>query len=309
MIQNTSIKADVLRGPFDPGGQPALKRKDHIHLSLFAWNVRSGLSASKAVLADPDRYRDFWRWPSAAKLLKETEAAGFDSEIQYGMWSGYGGATGWNDASLDFATGAAAAAATTEKLGLFTTIHVGYEFHPLLIAKITGATDYISGGRLAVNLVAAQNIGDFHQFGFDEVPSSEVRYDIADEFTTLLKYLWSSDEPIDFDGQYFQAHGAQINPRPAADPRPLLMNAAGSDRGLEYACKQCDCLFVTANDSSIDAYAGRAKKLHDMAAGFDRQVRVCAMVYVVMDETDAKAAATVDWIREEIDRDAIENWL
>jgi FMNH2-dependent dimethyl sulfone monooxygenase len=302
-------EAEVLRGPFDPGGQPSIKRKDHLHLSLFAWNVRSGLSASKAVLADPKRFRDFWEWPSSRELLQAAERAGFDSHLQYGMWSGYGGASGWNDASLDFATGAAISAAVTERLGLYTTVHVGYEFHPVLIAKITSATDYVSGGRLGVNLVAAQNPWDYAQFGFKDVPASDVRYDIADEFTTLLKYLWTADGAINFEGDYFQAFGAEVNPQPAARPRPVLMNAAGSDTGLDFATKHCDALFITSADSSTEGYARRAEKLHSMAARHGREVRICAMCYVVMDETDAKAAETVKWLTEEIDRGALENWL
>jgi FMNH2-dependent dimethyl sulfone monooxygenase len=304
-----TIKAEVLRGPFDPGGQPSLKRENHMHLSLFAWNVASGLSATKAVLADTKRYRDFWEWPSASKLLREAEAAGFDSQLQYGMWSGYGGASGWNEASLDFATGAAASAAVTDHLGLYTTIHVGYEFHPLLIAKITAATDYISGGRLAVNLVAAQNPVDYRQFGYESVRSNEERYDMADEFTTLLKYLWTADAPVDFEGTYFRTYGAQVNPQPASRPRPILMSAAGSDRGLDFACKHCEALFITAKDSTLEGYTKRAQKLHDMAAKHGREVRICVMCYVVMEDTDSKAAETVDWIREEIDRDALEIWL
>ena len=124
--RRAGVPATVLRGPFDPGGQPELTRPNHLHLSLFAWNVRNGLSASKIVMKDPDRYQDFWKWPSAKRLLQATEAAGFDSQLQYGMWSGYGGATGWNDSHLDFATAAATSAAVTERLGIISTMHVGY---------------------------------------------------------------------------------------------------------------------------------------------------------------------------------------
>lgn len=304
-----TIKAEVLRGPFDPGGQPQVKRSNHLHLSLFAWNVSSGLSASKAVLADASHCRDFWKWPSSSKLLKAAEAAGLDSALQYGMWSGYGGATGWNDACYDFATAAAASSAATENLGIYSTIHCGYEFHPLLIAKITGSTDHLSGGRLAVNIVAGQNIFDYKQFGFDELPSQQTRYDIADEFTTALKYFWCTDGKVDFEGTYFQAYGAQINPRPISSPRPILMSAASSDVGLEYACKHCDALFITAKDSTVAGYEKRAAKIHDGAARYGRQVRVCVMCYVVMEDTDEKAMETVKWIQDEIDRDALEQWL
>jgi alkanesulfonate monooxygenase SsuD/methylene tetrahydromethanopterin reductase-like flavin-dependent oxidoreductase (luciferase family) len=304
-----TVKAEITRGPFDPGGQPALRRKDHMHLSLFAWNVRSGLSASKAVLSDPSRLRDFWEWPSASVLLREAERAGFDSHLQYGMWSGYDGATQWNEANLDFASAAAASSAITDRLGIISTLHVGYDFHPVLIGKIMASTDHISGGRLGVNVIVAQNEIDYRQFGFTSVRPKAERYDMADEFVTLLKHLWSSEHPIDFEGDYFQAYGAQVNPRPSSAPRPLLVCAAGSDTGLGFATKQCDALFITSDDSTLAGYAARANKLHNMAATHGREVRICAMCYVVMDETDEKALETVKWMREEIDRDALDTWL
>jgi dimethylsulfone monooxygenase len=313
-----SVTAEVLRGPFDPGGQPSLERDHPLHLSLFAWNVRSGLSATKAVLSDPKRHRDFWEWPSARELLQATERAGMDSQLQYGMWSGYGGPSDWNGASLDFATAAAASAAVTERLGLFTTVHVGYDFHPLLIAKITAATDHVSGGRLGVNLVAAFDLSDYAQFGFGKQRAEEAvqervgrtpeeRYAMADEFTTLLKYLWTSEDPVDFEGEYFQAYGAQVNPKPTSSPRPILMSAASSDLGIQYAAKQCDAIFISAREKTKAGYAEMADRIRSAAAEHGRRVRICAMCYVIMEDTDEKAAETVEWLEDEVDVEALTN--
>jgi FMNH2-dependent dimethyl sulfone monooxygenase len=320
-----SVKAEVLRGPFDPGGQPSLERDHPLHVSLFAWNVRSGLAATKATLTDPKRYRDQWEWPAARDLLQAAERAGFDSQLQYGMWSGYGGATDWNGAGLDFATGAAASAAVTERLGLFTTVHVGYDFHPLLIAKITATTDHVSNGRLGVNIVAAYDLADYAQFGFGMERAREAvergvgrtsaeRYAMADEFCTLLKYLWTSKDPVDFEGDYFQAYGAQVNPQPSSRPRPILMSAATSDLGIDFAARQCDAIFISALQSAgkgreemAKSYATMAEKVRTAAESHGRKVRICAMCFVVMDETDEKAAATVKWLEDEIDVEAVKN--
>lgn len=298
-----------LRGPFDPGGQPIVRTNRHLHLSLFAWNVQSGLSASKAVNSDPAKHRDVWRWENAEPLLRELDASGMDSHLQYGMWSGYGGETGWNEYQLDWASAGVASAAVTKRVGLIQTVHVGYGLHPVFIAKQTASLDHISGGRGGLNIVAGQGPLDYAQFGIDGPPSAEVRYDIADEVTTALKHLWTADEPIDFEGEYFQMYGAQIKPRATSRPRPLLVSAAGSGVGLDYATRQCDVLFITSLDNTLDGFTARAQKIHDMAAAHDRRVRVAAMCYVVMDETDAAAQETVAWMREEIDREAIRNWL
>jgi FMNH2-dependent dimethyl sulfone monooxygenase len=313
-----TVKAEVLRGPFDPGGQPSLEQKHPLHLSLFAWNVRSGLVASKAVLTDPKRYRDYWEWPASRDLLQAAERVGFDSQLQYGMWSGYGGATDWNGASLDWATGAAVSAAVTERLGLLTTVHVGFDFHPLLIAKTTAAIDHVSGGRLGVNLVAAVDLVDYAQFGFGKNRDPEAiekgvgrtpaeRYAMADEFATLLKYLWTSDDAVDFEGEYFQAYGAHIDPKPASRPRPILMNAAGSELGIDFATRQCDAIFVSPGQAGPKGWEQQAKDIKAAAASHGRKVRICMMCFVVMDETDQKAAETVQWLADEIDTEAVIN--
>ena len=99
-MPNGAIKAEVFKGPFDPGGQPDTKTGQPIELSLFAWNVRSGLTASKAVLSDPEHLQDFWEWPRSSQLLREADRIGMDNQVQYGMWTGYGGPSQWNNAGL-----------------------------------------------------------------------------------------------------------------------------------------------------------------------------------------------------------------
>jgi FMNH2-dependent dimethyl sulfone monooxygenase len=303
------VSAPTLRGPFDPGGQPDLGPPNHLHLSLFAWNVSTGMSPSKVVLTDPDRYRDYWKWPLASRLITDAEAAGFDSQLQYGMWSGYGGETGWNDYQLDFVTAATASAAITSRLGVYSTVHVGYTFPPLMVAKMLASVDHISGGRLGVNIVAGQNSVDYAQFGLDGPPPPEVRYGIADEYATALKLLWTSDEPVDFEGEYFQMYGAQVLPRATSRPRPLLICAAGSGVGLDFATRQCDALFITAQNNNTDGFRDRARLIHEMAADHGRRVRIAAMTYVVMAETDTEAQEMLESIRQQIDREAIRTWL
>ena len=43
------------------------------------------------------------------------------------------------------------------------------------------------------------------------------------------------EDAINFEGKYFQAYGAHIDPKPTSSPRPILMNAAGSDLGIDFA--------------------------------------------------------------------------
>ena len=305
MAGRRTIKAEVLRGPFDPGGQPQAATGQPLELSFFAWNVSSGLSATKAVLADPPRYRDFWHWPTASRLLKEADRIGFDHQVQYGMWRGYGGATRWNDAGLDFATAGTASAMVTEHMNLFSTVHTSFRFHPMHIAKLGACMDFVSNGRWGLNVVSGSNPDTFRMFGFDDRPDSAVLYHMADEFVTLMKYLWTSDDPVDFEGEHYQCYGGYVAPKPVRKPRPILMNAGQSEIGLDFACRHADWAFVVPPTGRLEDFASSATKVHALGAKYGRSLRIGAMCYGVIEETDAEAARTVAWLEEEGDREAI----
>ena len=305
MSTRRTVKAEILRGPFDPGGQPEAATGQPMELSFFAWNVSSGLSATKAVLSDPARYKDYWHWPTASRMLAHADRIGFDHQVQYGMWSGWGGATGWNSEGLDFATAGTASAMVTEHMNLFGTVHVGYRFHPMHIAKLGACADFVSNGRWGINVVAGMIHTDFAKFGFKERPPGSVRYDMADEFVTLMKYLWAYDDPVDFEGEYYQCYGGYVAPKPIRKPRPIIMNAGLSEEGFDFACRQADWVFAASPKGSLEDYRWAVEKAHSLAAKYGRRVRVGAMCYCVMEDSDAKAAETIAWLEEEADVEAI----
>ena len=309
MASKRTVKAEILRGPFDPGGQPEVATGQPMELSFFAWNVRCGLSGTKAVLSDPARYQDYWHWPTAKKMLQHADRIGFDHQVQFGMWSGWGGEIGWNTAGLDFATAGTASAMVTEHMNLFATVHTGYRFHPMHIAKLGACADFVSNGRWGINVVTGMVMTDFRKFGFKERPPGPVRYDMADEFVTLMKYLWANDDPVDFEGEYYQCYGGFIAPKPVRRPRPVIMNAGQSEAGFEFACRQADLVFVVPSSGRIEEYAALVEQAHALAAKYGRKVRIGAMCYCVMEDTDAECARTIEWLENEADVEAVQFFL
>ena len=105
-----SIKADIFKGPLDPGGQPEIKESNNkLLLGLFAWRCSACRPQSlKAVLADRERYQDYWQWPHASRLVQQAEQAGFDFEVPFGRYLGHGREIGFNDEQLDVVVSAAA---------------------------------------------------------------------------------------------------------------------------------------------------------------------------------------------------------
>jgi FMNH2-dependent dimethyl sulfone monooxygenase len=128
---------------------------------------------------------------------------------------------------------------------------------------------------------------------------------MADEFATVLKYLWTSDDAINFEGKYFQAYGAHIDPKPTSSPRPILMTAAASDLGIDFATRQCDAIFVSPGQMGKKRWQDVAQQIRAAAASHGRKVRICMMCFVVVDETDDKAARTLKWLEDEVDAEAV----
>jgi FMNH2-dependent dimethyl sulfone monooxygenase len=300
-------KVDVLTGPFDPGGQPETRIGQPLELGFFAWNIKGGMTASKAVLSDPQRLQNYWEWPNSMRLVQLAEEVGFDYQVPFGRWLGQGGATDYNGAALDFLASAAATAPITKRLGLFSTAHITYRFHPLHIAKFGATIDHISGGRWGLNIVSGYSEREMAAFGFKQPIGHDQAYDMADEFVCLMKDLWSETERFDFEGKYYQAYGALVVPRPTRNPRPVLMNAALSDKGIDFGVRHCDWVFTEM--PTLEGYRERTNYIHNLAAKYGRHVRVATMCWVVAAPTDQEAQATYEWIEAEIDHEAVLNFI
>lgn len=295
-------RVDITRGPFDPGGQPDTRVGQPLELGFFAWNLRGGMAATKAALADPERTLDYWKWENSRKLIELAEHAGFDYQVPFGRWIGQGGATDFNGASLDFLASAAATAPITDRMAIFSTAHVTYKFHPLHIAKIGATIDHISNGRWGLNIVSGYSATEMAAFGMKDPIDHDIAYDMADEFTTLLKHLWYEQEPFDFEGDYYQCYGAVVKPGPSRNPRPVLMNAGTSPAGLEYGAKHADWIFTLTD---FDHYADKVKDIHDRAAKYKRDVRVATMCWFLAEATDELAQEKFEELKAEIDTDAV----
>jgi FMNH2-dependent dimethyl sulfone monooxygenase len=164
---------------------PMLNPENRFKLAVFGLNVSGGLSATAAegVLRGGD-------WGEVKRLAMQADAAGFDALIPIARWKGYGGATDWNDRCFETFTWAAGLAAVTNRIQVFATVQVP-TVHPIRAAKEAVTVDHISGGRFGLNVVAGWNENELGMFGLN-LKSLEQRYDVAAEFTDLLKRTLSA---------------------------------------------------------------------------------------------------------------------
>jgi len=166
-------------------------------------------------------------------------------------------------------------AATATGIAPLIAARPGY-VNPVLLAKMIATFDRMSGGRICVNLIAGQAEEELRAEGVTY--SKEDRYALMDEEVTILKALWSAEQPVHFEGRFHRLAGASINPRPAQQPRFYL--GGGSEDAWNLSAKHSDVhLFwgdlperIAANITDIRDRAARHGREDDIGFGMRLQI-------------------------------------
>ncbi len=109
--------------------------------------------------------------------------------------------------------------------------------HPTMTARMASAVDDLSGGRLTLGLGAGWQEREHHNYGWDLLPIPE-RFARFEEGLQVITRLFKSDQPVEFEGKYFQLHDAILLPRPARPGGPpILIGGTGPKRTLPLAAK------------------------------------------------------------------------
>ena len=203
-----------------------------------------------------------------------------------------GGKVNFNHRNFETFTWAAGLAAKTEEIGVFATFHVP-TVHPVRAAKEVATIDHISGGRFGLNIVAGWNEREIAMFGIPQ-KEHDVRYDVADDWISLCKELWTVEGEFDYDGPHFPSPGCYSEPKPLQNPWPALMSAGNSPRGQEFAAAHADFNFVVAQDmAAAGEVAANGRRL--ARERYNRDMQIFGQAYIVCRETEREAQ---DFVRE-----------
>lgn len=178
----------------------------------------------------------------------------------------------------------AMAVAKTKRIKALVAARPGY-INPVQLAKMAATFDRLSGGRLAINLIAGQAEAETRAEGIHL--AKEDRYALMDEDVTVMKALWSSRGSVDFAGRFHTLKGARISPQPEQMPRFYL--GGGSAEAWALSAKHSDVhLFwgdtperIGANIATIRGLA--AKHGRGETIGFGMRLQILCR------ETEAEA--------------------
>jgi F420-dependent oxidoreductase-like protein len=141
--------------------------------------------------------------------------------------------------------------------------------HPVHTARMASAVDDLSRGRLVLGLGAGWNKREHNLFGFDLL-QPEARFDRFQEGMEVVTRLLQSNEPVTFEGQYYQLHGAILLPRPQRPGGPqILIGGKGVKRTLPYVVRyasEWNCVSLLP-----DEFARLNQRLNEMLVRAGRE--------------------------------------
>ena len=257
-----------------------------------------------------------WTFDYNASLTRQAEALGFDLVFGPAHWlskGGFGGERRYRETALDTLMAAAGLAAVTERILLISTVHIFYgPWHPLHLAKFGATLDHMSGGRWGLNVVTGFRKDEWAMFG-QEQPDHDRRYELADEYVSLLQQLWTGEDNIDYQSDQWTLSKAFVTPKPLYG-RPIIVSATSSAAGIAQAVRQADLIFVTSPagasfDAAIDALPGITRQVREAAAAINRDVRILVNPMIIARDTEAEAQAVYQEILRQADHGAVDGFF
>ena len=253
-------------------------------LGLFGLNTDGGIAITKV----PERWRA--RWDDIAEVVRLADRSGFDFLLPIARWKGYGGETNVRNACFETLTYGGALAAMTERLFIFSTVHVPV-VHPVFAAKALTTIDHVSHGRAGLNIVCGWHQAEFDMFGLAQGAHDD-RYERGREWHEILSRIYTEEgHPFDYKGRFYDLKGVTGGPTPVQRPWPFTMSAASSPAGRAFAMATSDMLFDTFRDIETGKRQLAAITEASAKAGRAEPLGVCTACHVVARETQAEAEA------------------
>jgi alkanesulfonate monooxygenase SsuD/methylene tetrahydromethanopterin reductase-like flavin-dependent oxidoreductase (luciferase family) len=139
-----------------------------------------------------------------------------------------------------------------------------------MAAKQFATLAQIGRGRFALNVVCGWNEPEYRMFGLDLPQDHKDRYAYGREWLDIVRQLWRSDRPFDWHGTHFHLEQTVSAPRPGIEP--IILNAAASMEGRQFAIEQSDLLFTSLTDlekAQRDVAALKARALSEHGRTID----------------------------------------
>ena len=276
------------------------------------------------------RYLDLAYWTELAKTLEDGLFDGLFLADVVGVYDVFGGNA---DAALRGAVQVPvndpmllipAMASATTHLGFGVTANLIYEA-PYLFARRMSTLDHLTRGRVGWNIVTGYLDSAARAAGFSAQPAHDDRYDLADEYMSLVYKLWEQSWDNDAvradrqSGVYadpakvraVQHHGKQYRvdaihlSEPSPQRTPVLYQAGSSPRGRRFAACHAECVFLNGQGvAGVKAIIDDIRAQASAAGRSPADIKAFLGVTVVTGATEAEARDKFDDYRQYVSSEA-----
>lgn len=202
-----------------------------------------------------------------------------------------------------------AMAAVTRHIGFGLTATVGAH-QPYTFARDVTTLDQLTNGRIGWNIVTGYVDSGARGLGQDGLAEHDSRYDRADDFLELSYKLWEGSweegaviadkarrihalpgkvHPVVHEGPFYRANAIHMS-APSPQRTPVLFQAGTSPRGLRFAGRHAEGIFIGARTPEAAREASRQLRQAAVDAGRrPEDIKIYAGVAVVPGRTEAEA--------------------
>lgn len=202
-----------------------------------------------------------------------------------------------------------AMAAATQHLGFGVTANLSYEA-PFLFARRMSTLDHLTRGRIGWNIVTGYLDSAARANGLSGQMAHDDRYDLADEYMSLVYKLWEGSwedgavladrqqgiyanpakvHRVQHQGPQYQLQAMHLS-EPSPQRTPVLYQAGSSPRGSQFAATHAECVFV--NGQSQAGVQAIVQNLRAKAMALGRaagDIKVFLGATIVTGRTDKEA--------------------
>lgn len=203
-------------------------------------------------------------WPRWKRLVSETEQMGFAGLFRSDHFT----LTAPPDLdSLELIVSLTYLASQSQQLHFGSLVSPLSFRDPVFLARQAMALDDLSGGRMILGLGAGWIEREHTMFGYN-LGDVSTRMDRFEEGLEVITRLIRSDEPVTFEGRFYQLRDAHLLPRPQR-ATPVLVGGNGPKRTLPLVARYAD--IWNCEVASPDVFKERSALLDELLHAEGRQ--------------------------------------
>jgi alkanesulfonate monooxygenase len=218
---------------------------------------------SSALTTDPD-------YP--ARMARFHEESGFDRLL-----------VGHSSSSPDGFSVANQVLTVTSELGVLLAHRPGF-VAPTVAARQYATLEAFHPGRVAMHIISGGDDADQRRDG--DPSDKSTRYRRSDEFLDVVKLEWSSEEPFDYQGEFYRVAGGRSGIGPPGGSLPVYF-AGASDDAVPVGGKHADVYAFWGEP--LAAIADRITAVRQAAAPYGRSPRFSVSVRPIAASTEEQA--------------------